>query len=113
MTEKESPFACDMSAIAADQRGAHMATINKLFRTVESFNELPDGYSFRLPNEPDALLTAAQFIALERLCCPFFGFGLEVEREGGAVWLSLTGRAGVKPLIIAEIRAHLSGNVQE
>jgi hypothetical protein len=112
MTEKESPFACDMSAIAADQRGAHLATINKLFRAVESFAELPNGYSFRLPNESDVLLSAVQFIALERLCCPFFSFSLEIEREGGAVWLSLTGREGVKPFIMAEIGDHLAANIQ-
>jgi hypothetical protein len=104
---EESPFACDMNAIPADQRQAHLATIDKLFRVVETVHELPNGYSFRLPNDSATLLTAAQFIELERLCCPFFGFGLEIEREGGGVWLSLTGREGVKPFIMAEIADHL------
>lgn len=108
MTEKESPFACDMNAIRPDQRDAHLATIEKLFRTVESVREVANGYSFQLPNQSDVLLQAAQFISLERLCCPFFNFGLEVEREGGAVWLSLTGREGVKPFIIAEIGDYFS-----
>ena len=101
-----------MSAISAAQRDAHLATINKLFRAVESLAELPNGYSFRLPNESDVLLTAAQFIGLERLCCPFFSFSLEIEREGGSVWLSLTGREGVKPFIMAEIGDHLSTNIR-
>ena len=108
---QESPFACDMTAIPADQREIHFATIDKLFRVVESVNELPNGYNFRLPNDSDMLLTATQFIALERLCCPFFGFGLEIEREGGGVWLSLTGREGVKPFIMAEIADHLPPNI--
>ncbi len=108
MTEKESPFACDMNAIRPDQREAHLATIEKLFRSVESVREVANGYSFQLPNQSDVLLQVAEFISLERLCCPFFDFGLEVEREGGAVWLSLTGREGVKPFIIAEIGDHLS-----
>jgi len=107
MTENESPFACDMTAIAPGERDAHLATIERLFRSVESVREVADGYSFQLPNEAEILLTAAQFISLERLCCPFFGFGLEVEREGGSVWLSLTGREGVKPFIMAEVRDHL------
>ena len=112
MIGKASPFACDMSAIATDQRDAHLATINKLFRAVESIRELPNGYSVRLPNESEVLLTAAEFIALERLCCPFFDFNLEIEREGGAVWLSLTGREGVKPFIMAEIGPHLPARIQ-
>jgi len=110
-THMESAFACDMTAIPADQREAHLDTIDKLFRMVESVKELPNGYSFRLPNDSTILLTAAQFIALERLCCPFFGFGLEIEREGGRVWLSLTGRGGVKPFIMAEIADHLPLNI--
>lgn len=108
MTEKESPFACDMTAILPEQRSTHVATIEKLFRSVQSKHELPDGYAFELPNDSEVLLTAAQFISLERLCCPFFGFELQVEREGGSVWLSLTGREGVKPFIVAEIGEYLA-----
>lgn len=108
MTEKESPLACDMTAIAPEQRPAHMAAIKQVFGLVQSMRELPDGYAFELPNEPDILRTAAEFISLERLCCPFFGFALEIEREGGAMWLSLTGRDGVKPFILAEVGEHLN-----
>ena len=113
MTEKESPFACDMTAIAPEQRGAHVATIQKLFRSVQSKRELPDGFAFELPNNSDVLLTAAEFISLERLCCPFLGFELQVEREGGSVWLCLTGRNGVKPFIIAEIGEYLRGSTND
>ena len=73
---------------------------------------MANGYSFQLPNESDVLLTAAHFIALEQLCCPFFGFGIDVEREGGAVFLTLTGREGVKPFIIAEIGEHLPASLR-
>lgn len=112
MTAKESPFACDMSAIASVQRTAHLANIDRLFRAVESLHELPNGYSFRLRNEAPMLMTLAEFITLERLCCPFFGFGLELEPEGGSVSLSLTGRNGVKLFIMAEIGDNLPANVQ-
>ena len=108
MSENESPFACDMSAIPLHQRAAHLETIHQLFSAVESFRELPNGYSFRLRNESEVLLRAASFIDLERLCCPFFGFTLEVEREYGGICLTLTGREGVKPFIMSEIGDHLS-----
>ncbi len=112
MTVGEPPFACDMRAIPADRRDAHLATIVTLFRSVKNLRELPNGYAFQLSNEPNILLTAAQFIALERLCCPFFEFSVSVERNGGAVWLSLAGREGVKPFIMAEIGDHLPANVR-
>ncbi len=96
-----------MTAIPADQREAHLGTIEKLFRAVERIEELPNGYTFHLPNQSDVLLEAAKFIAFERLCCPFFSFQLDVEGERGAFSLSLTGQAGVKPFIMAEIGGHL------
>lgn len=101
--ERESPFACVMDAIEPDKREQHLATAQHLFHAVNEIRELPDGYAFRLADESDIVLKVAEFISLERLCCPFFGFTVEVEPEGGAVWLRLTGREGVKPFIRAEI----------
>ena len=99
----ESPFACDMSAISPEERGEHLAAIQEVFGAVREIREIPDGYSFRLENETASLTKAVGFIAKERLCCPFFGFTLRVEPERGELWLSLTGREGVKPFIRAEI----------
>ncbi len=101
--ESVSPFACVMEAIEPSKRQQHIATAKHLFGSVQEVRELPNGYAFQLPTESELMLKAAEFIALERLCCPFFGFALQVEPEGGAVWLYLTGREGVKPFIRAEI----------
>jgi hypothetical protein len=106
-TPQETLFACNMNAIPPEERGTHVAAIQAVFRAVEEVRELPDGYAFRLANETAVLFEVADFLAKERLCCPFFGFSLEIEPEGGPVWLSLTGREGVKPFIQAEIGAAL------
>ena len=95
----EIPIACDLTAIPEEHREHHNATAEQLFAAVGEIQELPDGYAFRLPEEPGILLKAAEFVSLERLCCPFFGFALEVEPAGGSVWLKLTGRAEVKEFI--------------
>jgi hypothetical protein len=108
--EQVSPFACKMDAIETDKRPQHIATARHLFSAVSEIKELTDGYAFRLPNEADVLVKVAEFISLERLCCPFFDFTLEVEREGGRVWLQLTGREGVKPFIQAEIGEFIGGS---
>jgi hypothetical protein len=101
--ERESPFACVMDAIEPSKRQQHIATAKFVFAAVHEVRELPNGYAFRLPNAPEMLRKVGDFIALEQLCCPFFGFTLEVEPEGGGVWLQLTGREGVKSFIQAEI----------
>src|SRR5205814_8392921 len=101
--ERESPFACVMDVLEPSKRQQHIATAQFVFAAVNEVRELPNGYAFHLPNESKMLRKVGEFISLEQLCCPFFGFTLEVEREGGAVWLQLTGREGVKPFIEAEI----------
>jgi len=113
MKDKESPFACDMTAIAPEHRVAHLATIKRLFQSVKAVRELSNGFAFELPNESELLRLAAEFVTLERVCCPFFGFSIEVESEGGAVNLNLTGRDGVKPFIMAEIGEHLSTSLSD
>jgi len=100
---KESPFTCVMDAIAPEERAPHLANAKQLFNQIEEIRELDNGYSFCFPTEANVLSALAEFIALERLCCPFFSFTLEIEPYGGSTWLALTGRAGVKPFIQLEI----------
>jgi hypothetical protein len=106
-----SPFACDMSAIEPEQRSQHIAAIKELFQTVQEVQELPNGYAFRMPNETGLLMRTAEFVAREKLCCPFFGFKIEIEPNNGGLWLHLTGRDGVKPFIAAEIGNNLRKTV--
>lgn len=65
-------------------------------RTVES--EAGDG-AVSLRYEPDAatFLALAEWITLERLCCPRFGFRLVQEPDGGPVRVLVEG-AGVEHL---------------
>ena len=100
--DNEPPFACNMKAMNAGQRQRYDVLVKQLQNTIQEIKELPDGYAFRLPSETSTVKDAAEWITYERLCCPFFDFGLEVERNGGAMWLRLTGREGVKPFIKSE-----------
>ena len=60
------------------------------------------GYQFRIDG-PNVIVQVAEFISLEKLCCPFLNFEIEVEAENGPVWIKLTGREGVKEFIREEI----------
>ena len=44
-------------------------------------------------------MAIAKFIENERLCCPFFKFGLELGPENGPLWLRLSGGEGVKEIL--------------
>lgn len=104
MTGKnQSPLACDMTAIPADQRPLHLAKSRELFSQIEETRELADGYEFRFADQSNLLKQLADFVSLEKLCCPFLRFEIEVGAESGPVWLRLTGREGVKEFIQEEV----------
>ncbi|HYN88738.1 MAG TPA: hypothetical protein VER55_09415 [Ardenticatenaceae bacterium] len=103
----ETPIACDMSAIPTERRDHHERLTEELFTTaVEETRELPDGYAFRVAAEYYPLVT--EFVADERLCCPFFAFALEVTPDRGPIWLRITGRDGVKQFLTASLAAPTS-----
>jgi hypothetical protein len=100
---KESPFACNMLALDAAARQRHKTVSQQMHAAVKEVQELPDGYAFRFPAEQATILLLSEWIARERLCCPFFRFELVAEQEDGPLWLRLRGREGVKGFIKAEL----------
>lgn len=99
---RDIPIACDLTAIDADVRATHLETAQQFLREgVAEVQELPDGLAFRFAAEQYPQI--AQFIANERLCCPFFTFVLEVTPASGPIWLRITGGAGVKDFLQGEL----------
>jgi hypothetical protein len=95
----ESPIMCVLGALDARQLARHQELRQQLREKTQEVRELADGYALRLPAENGMILSVAEFITLERTCCPFFSFELEVGRDEGALWLKLTGRGGVKEFL--------------
>jgi len=106
----QSPIACDMTVLSPAQRERHLATSRELFSTLKQSRELSNGYEFRIDG-PNVILQAAEFVSLEKLCCPFLNFEITVEAENGSVWLKLTGREGVKAFVREEISALLGTTI--
>jgi len=99
----ESPIACNMAALSDEQRKRILVLLKQIRAAGQEMRELPDGYALRLPAESAMIRDVAEYITLERLCCPFFRFEMEVEQEGGAMWVRLTGREGVKEFTKLEL----------
>lgn len=98
----ESPFACNMLALDAEGRRRHQAITEQMRAATKEVQPLSDGYAFRFHAEQLTILLVSEFMARERLCCPFLTFELVAEQEDGPLWLRLRGREGVKDLIKAE-----------
>lgn len=99
----EPPFACDRSAISPQARKRHFDELGPALRARQkSIRELGDGFEFEFPSDMATFQLVSEWMAGERLCCPFFDIDLHLDREGGSLWLRLTGRPGVKDFIGAE-----------
>lgn len=101
--KQDIPVACDMSALTAEQRERQRVLGRRLRDDALEIRDLGDGYAFAHPPDGDALVAMAEFVANERLCCPFFEFTLTVGRDGGPAWLRITGEGEAKRVLEAEM----------
>ena len=97
-----SPIACNLKALTPAERARHAELSEKLRAAAVARQELPDGLSFRLSPAAMNLVELAGWVDAERRCCPFLDFHIALEREGGGLQLSLTGRQGVKDFLLSD-----------
>lgn len=99
----ESPLACDRSALSEAERTRHFDELGPRLRSLrKSVRELSDGYAFEYPGDRATYKLLTEWADGERVCCPFFDIAVKAEREGGSVWVTVTGRKGVKDFIASE-----------
>ncbi|HZU28139.1 MAG TPA: hypothetical protein VFA04_21590 [Bryobacteraceae bacterium] len=93
----DAAFACNRMALTPEARRRHFDVLGPGLRAVhKTVRELPNGYEFEFDGDAATVQMLEEWIAGERRCCPFFNIDLRFEHDNGSVWLSLTGREGVK-----------------
>lgn len=92
-------IACNTKAISAAERPRYNGLVGKLRRSIRDRRELPDGYAFRLDEQSITLADVTEWIRMERLCCPFLVFQIEVSGSNQNVQLTLRGPTGTKAII--------------
>jgi hypothetical protein len=96
------PLACNIVALSPEIRKHHFDELGPaLLKLRKSTRELRDGYEFEFPADSRTYQLLTEWAFQERLCCPFFDIDLRLERDGGPLWLRLTGSQGSKEFIKA------------
>lgn len=98
----EAPFACNLKAFKPEERKEWRRLIEQVTSSVTAMRELPDGYALTIDSRKSSLVDVAKWIDLERKCCPFFDFDLDLHGEDGTLSLTLKGRDGVKQFIVED-----------
>jgi hypothetical protein len=94
-------IACNLSRLNGDQRKREQDLLGKFRKRWTREDETDDGVWFSGAADPEELADLGELLGLERLCCPFLTFRLEVTREESCR-LYISGSPGAKAVILAE-----------
>jgi len=91
------PVACALST--PELREREQTVLAKVRARVREVRDLDSGYALRFDPEGAVLADLATLIDLERQCCPFLRFELQVLPASGPVWLELSGPEGTRDFL--------------
>lgn len=100
------PIACDLGALSFEQRVREQALLQEFKPLFREAQETDRGYSVAVPADPPVLSRLGEFLALERLCCPFLTFQLSVPADHGLMILQIDGPPGAKAFLRNEFLGH-------
>ena len=101
--QMEIPIACDLDALASAERERRRTLVRALAHAIVGRVELEHGFELRVDSARLDLPALAEWIGLERRCCPFLHFRVELAAGNGPVTVALSGGDGVKDFLLAEM----------
>lgn len=93
----EPAVACTLTDAELGQRKDTLLTQAR--QHILETKAVPNGYAFRFAPDDDGLNVATTIIGLERKCCSFLHFQLDVSPQHGPIWLKLTGPSGTSAFL--------------
>jgi hypothetical protein len=97
------PLACRLDAFEATGRKRHALLVRELAGAAIGIDEQPDGFTVRFPARPYLFLRIAEWMELERACCPSFDIRIDFETGAREFRVTLTGPEGAKEVLRAEL----------
>ena len=94
-------LACNLKALTQVERARQQQLGHAWRVAVVDRRESDDGYSFRIDPSKTSMVELAEWVGYEQKCCPFFRFRIETD-ETRSIWMTLSGRPGVKGFIAGE-----------
>lgn len=98
----DPPVACQLRALDAEQRKRQKELLGIVRGKIQQTVELLDGFALQVPNDHATFMEVAEWVSLERRCCAFAEFVLEMRLDD-TIWVTVTGRPGAKEVLAAEM----------
>lgn len=71
----------------------------EIFSQVKGIDELENGYILKFEDKDDILLKLTDYLMIEKECCPFFIFDLNIQPNSNGISLKITGQEGAKDML--------------
>ena len=91
------PIACSLTPEEFQVRRAELWP--DLVEQADAVTPLEDGYQLRFMTADVLVRRIGEMIELERTCCPFLDFDVNVDAEAGSTTLSITGPEGTREFL--------------
>lgn len=84
--------------------GAELAEKKELLKTeilslVKEVDEVDNGYILKFEDKDDMLLKLMDYLMIEKECCPFFVFDLNIQPNSNGISLKISGQEGAKDML--------------
>ena len=101
----EVPVACNPKAIPENSKPRYTALAKQLRGSIVSKRSIRGGYELGLDSGRIGFAEAAEWVSLERLCCPFWRFQLATGEAEDRWTLRIVGPRAAKPILEAAIES--------
>lgn len=105
----QKPIACNLNALNKTERERRAELAMALRSALREIIPTADGYTFHLDEKENLLTEIAEFVGLERRCCPFLSFQINIDSSNHSISIGLSGREGVKEFLAAEFDLSQTG----
>ena len=98
-----APIACQLNVFSPDERQRYRAARTRIEAAVIRIVEVENGFVLHVADEDAMLAIIADWVVLERRCCPFFEFTVSVGGSDPSIRVALTGSPEVKEFLKSEL----------
>lgn len=97
------PLACQMNSLTESEREARKDLLYKLVSSLLERKKIPDGLLFQLRYTDKVWFAVSEFVTLEKRCCPFLNFKLDLISDSSDFTLRIDGPTGTSEFLEAEL----------
>jgi len=97
------PLACQMDSLTESEREIRKRLLSKVVSSLLERKKISNGLLFQIRYTDNVWLAASEFVTLEKRCCPFLNFKLNLISDSSDFTLRIDGQPGTSDFLQEEL----------